>query len=65
MTLLGNTFYTSKRNESLNKSSCFYCNCKEYTPNTCYMRILYIPSVNYVWVEKGTNLKGPKKYWVP
>lgn len=44
--------------------ACFYCNCKGHISNTCYIWNFGIPNGKYVWVEKGTNPKEPKEYWV-
>lgn len=60
ITYVRNTFYTSKRNELLNKSSCFYCNCKGYTPNTCYMRRFGVPSGGMFRLRKELTKKDQK-----
>jgi len=45
--------------------TCFYCNIKGHTPNTCYIRNFGIPYGEFIWVKKGTNPQGPKEKWVP
>ena len=47
------------------KLSCFYCNMKGHTPNTCYIRNFGVPYGEYIWVRKGINPQGPKSQWVP
>lgn len=45
----------------VHKSTCFYCNTKGHTPNTCYIRNYGVPYGEYVWIKKGTNPRGPKE----
>ena len=45
--------------------TCFYCGIIGHTPNACYIRNFSVAKGHYVWVEKGTNYKGPKAIWVP
>lgn len=62
-------FYTSPKNFKSNnliyKYTCNYCNHHGHTPNNCYVKNYGVPKGKFVWVEKGTNIKGPKSLWVP
>lgn len=58
-----NNFYLNKRNNVF-RPICFNCNAKGHTSNTCYIKNYGIPYCEYVWVRKGSNPRGPKKYWV-
>jgi len=45
--------------------TCFYCNIKRHTPNTCYIRNFGVLCGEFIWVKKGINPQGPKEKWVP
>jgi len=49
----------------VNNFTCFYCNIKGHTPNTCYIRNFGILYGEFIWVKKSTNPQGPKEKWVP
>lgn len=54
--------YVYKRNPIFNPT-CFNCNIKGHTPNSCYMRNHGMGQ--NVWVKKGTNQHGSKEHCVP
>lgn len=43
------------KNKYLLKPTYFYCNTKNHTHNSCYIRNFDAPNGKYVWVMKGTN----------
>jgi len=45
--------------------TCFYCNIKDHTPNTFYIRNIGVPYGEYIWIKKGINPEGPKEKWIP
>lgn len=45
--------------------TCFYCNTKGHTLNTCYIRNIGVPYGEFIWVKKGINSQGPKSQWAP
>ena len=45
--------------------TCFYCNIKGHTPNSCYIRNFGVPYGEFIWVKKGINKQGPNAQWVP
>lgn len=63
-TYIKDNSYVSKDN-NLFKFIYFSCNCKYHTSNASYIRNIRVPSGNYVWVEKRTNPRGPKKNRIP
>ncbi|KAF1858779.1 hypothetical protein Lal_00044284 [Lupinus albus] len=59
-------FFFKKKEKSNNliyKYTCNYCNHHGHTPNNCYVKYCGVPKGKFVWVEKGTNKKGPKSLW--
>lgn len=55
-------FYDHEEKMTTMIHTCFYCNYKGDTTNTCYIRKFDIPSGKYVWDEKETNQKGSKEF---
>ena len=53
---------------STQKLSCTFCNSKEHTKHTCYVKKCVRKGLKTIWVPKRknvTNTQGPNKIWVP
>jgi len=44
----------------IHKLTCFYCNTKGHTPNTCYIRNIVVFYDEFIWIKKYINPQAPK-----